>query len=108
MKTPVEFSVLLLSAIVIISGYAYFSPRPIPVDMADQHIPIARAGEWITHPDGSRACRLTRDLYYRQVLQVSDCTDWTMPVPFTGQQVDFLAWSAARGGEINIEGKWRP
>jgi hypothetical protein len=99
----------VLAVFIFIAIWCYFSPEsiPIPDDVVEQHSPIARTGEWITHPDGSRACRLTRDIYYRQVLQVSDCTDWTMPVPFTGQQVDFLRWSPARG-QINVEGEWRP
>lgn len=78
----------------------------LPPDIIEQHKPIARAGEWVTHPDGFRVCRLTRNIYYRQVLEPSDCTDWREPIPFHGQIVDFL--SQERGGKINIEGEWRP
>lgn len=70
--------------------------------------PIAKAGEWVTHPDGTRICRLLFPIYPNQVVEPSFCEDWQERIPYRGMQVDFLRSSPWRGGQTNIEGKWRP
>lgn len=81
----------------------------LPADIVDQHKPIARAGEWVTHPDGRKVCRLPADLYWNQIMEAKDCTDWQEPVPFRGQMVDWLGGPIlSHGNKINIGGEWRP
>lgn len=82
---------------------AYLGDHGSQPDTTEWRGPFARAGEWVTHPDGTHVCRLTVDLTQFMVMQKSYCTDWVQPAPYYGQQVDWL-----RQHQINIEGQWRP
>ena len=69
--------------------------------------PIARAGEWVTNPDGSRVCRLTRDLTVGMTPSLTMCSDWQTEKPGYAQIVPWLRVNRM-GSQINVEGKWRP
>lgn len=69
--------------------------------------PIARTGEWVTNPDGTRVCKLVRDVRVGGFMNVSSCSDWVGEMPQFGQLVPYLRNN--RGfGQIHVEGEWRP
>lgn len=69
--------------------------------------PIAKAGEWVTNPDGTKVCRLVHNVVVGGFMNVSSCADWVDEMPKFGQAVPYLR--SNRGfGQIHIEGEWRP
>ena len=110
MKT-VSIAALLIAAGV--GGY-YFndvfpSEDPEPPARTDLPIgtPIATSGEWVTNPDGTKVCRLVRDIGVGMTMSLGSCADWVGAVPVNKQIVPWLRNN--RGvGQINVEGKWRP
>ena len=69
--------------------------------------PIASAGQWVTHPDGTLVCRLTRPITVGMVMTLESCEDWQEPKPSYAQTVPWLRNN--RGfGQIHVERNWRP
>jgi hypothetical protein len=110
MKAPwYEDRAFLASAMIVIglllASWLYLASKTLPAEIIEQHVPIAHIGDWVTHPDGQKVCRLRVDLFYGQVMEVGDCEDWVEKTPFRGQIVD---WLRGPPRQINVNGEWKP
>lgn len=108
--TPLKYEIGagLIFGAAAMSLWLYIGPGSLPTEIVEQHAPIAHAGEWVTHPNGQKVCRLRSDIFYGQVMEASNCDDWAERIPFRGQLVDWLRMRTGGGGQINIDGEWRP
>jgi hypothetical protein len=102
----------MIAALVVLAALAAAEPekptadKPVAIERA-----IAKPGEWITRPDGSRVCRIALGLYRAMPSNPKIwCVDWQEPEPFNGQLCDSVPWCRTYlgGMQFLIEGTWRP